>query len=146
MIYPDNMMASWYGNMETLSTLLALCEGNPPVDSLHKVPVTPDSDSPFNVRLDKLLIKHSSDWWFETPRPLCDTTVMRILQLLWMISSGGQWLINQRAINVPFPLDWPYPWSIFSLVVVVIVIEIRSCPSVWLEWLKLLVWYSETCL
>ena len=61
----------WRDQMETFSTLLALCAGNSPVtgDSPHKV--TRSFDVFFDLRLNKRLSKQPRGWWFETPsRPL----------------------------------------------------------------------------
>ena len=49
----------WCHDMETLSTLLALCEGNPP----HKELVMQCFDVFFDSNLNKLLNKQSSRWW-----------------------------------------------------------------------------------
>ena len=59
----------WCHQMETLSALLALCEGNPPVIGgfPSQRPVTWSCDVFFDLRLNKHLCKHSRRWWFETP-------------------------------------------------------------------------------
>ena len=57
--------------METISELLALCEGNPPVTGgfPSQRPVTGNFDGVFfdNLRLNKRLRKQSRRRWFETP-------------------------------------------------------------------------------
>ena len=63
----------WRRQMETFSTLLALCAGNPPVTSGFPLqrPVTRSFDVFFDLRLNKRLNKQSRRGWFETPsRPL----------------------------------------------------------------------------
>ena len=46
---------------------LPFCEGNPPMDSPHKRPVTRSVDVFFGMRLNKRLSKQSRRRWFETP-------------------------------------------------------------------------------
>ena len=68
----------WRHQMETFSTILALCEGNSPVPGRFpsQRPVTRCFDVFFNSRLNKGLSKQPRRRWFETPsRPLwrhCD--------------------------------------------------------------------------
>ena len=59
----------WRQQMETFSTLLALCEGDPMVTSgFHSLkPVLRSYDVFFDLRLNKWLSKQSRWWWFETP-------------------------------------------------------------------------------
>ena len=54
--------------METFSTLLAICVGNSPVpgEFLTQRSVTQSFDVFFHLRLDKWLRKQSWGWWFET--------------------------------------------------------------------------------
>ena len=63
----------WRHQMETFSTLLALCRGNSPVtgEFPSQRPVTRSFDVFFDLRLNKRLSKQSCGWWFETQsRPL----------------------------------------------------------------------------
>ena len=62
--YHDNVI-----KIETSSTLLALCEGNPPVtgEFPSQWPVTRIIDVFFNLRLNKRMSKQSRRRWFETP-------------------------------------------------------------------------------
>ena len=64
----------WYRHqMETFSTLLAICAGNSPVTGEFPAqrPVTRSFDVFFDLRLNKRLSKQWWGWWFETPsRPL----------------------------------------------------------------------------
>ena len=55
--------------METLSALLALCEGNPPVTGgfPSQRPVTRSFDIFCDLRLNKRLSKESIPQWFKTP-------------------------------------------------------------------------------
>ena len=57
----------WRHQIETLSALRALCEGNLPVDSLSQRPVTRSFHVSFDLRLNKQLSKQSGRRWFETP-------------------------------------------------------------------------------
>ena len=59
----------WRQGMETLSTLLALCRGNPAVmvDSPHQGPMMRSFDVSFVVSLSKLLKKQLIYWWFQRP-------------------------------------------------------------------------------
>ena len=63
----------WCHQMETFSTLLALCVGNSPVtgEFSSQRPVTRSFDVFFDRRLNKRLSKQSWGWRFEAPsRPL----------------------------------------------------------------------------
>ena len=66
----SSMKTSWHGR---ISTLLALCEGNP--HSPHKRTVMQSFDV-FFVSLNNLLNKQSSYQCFETPRHWCDIPVL----------------------------------------------------------------------
>ena len=58
----------WRHQMETFSALLAICAGNSPVHGEFPAqrPVTRSFDVFLDLRLNKLLSKHSRGWWFET--------------------------------------------------------------------------------
>ena len=63
----------WRHQMETFSTLLAICAGNSPVPGEFPAqrPVMRSFDVFFDLRLNKRLSKQSWGWWFETQsRPL----------------------------------------------------------------------------
>ena len=63
----------WSHEMETFSTLLAICAGNSPVtgELPGQRPVTRSFDVFFDLRLNKRLSKQSWGWWFDMPsRPL----------------------------------------------------------------------------
>ena len=59
----------WRLQMERVSTLLALCEGNPPVTSWvpSQRSMTRSFDVFFDLRLNKRLSKQSKRQWFEVP-------------------------------------------------------------------------------
>ena len=57
----------WRHQMETFSTLLAFCEGNPPVIDGFPSAVTPSFDVFFNLHRNKRLSKQSKRRWFDTP-------------------------------------------------------------------------------
>ena len=59
----------WHHQVETFSTLLALCVGNFPVAGEFSAqrPVTQSFDVFFDLCLNKWLSKQSWGWWFETP-------------------------------------------------------------------------------
>ena len=63
--------AWWRHQMETFSTILALCAGNSPVTGEFPIqrPVTRSFDVFFDLRLNERLSKQSLGWWFETPSP-----------------------------------------------------------------------------
>ena len=63
------LLTWWRHRMETVSALLNLCEGNPPVTGRFpsQRPVTRSFDDFFDVRQNKRLSKRSRCWWFETP-------------------------------------------------------------------------------
>ena len=87
----------WHHQMETFSTLLAFCVGNSPVtgEFPSQRPVTWSFDVFFDLCLNKLLIKQSWDWWFETPsRSLwhhCNGTLMNIviLNMMYVLQLHG---------------------------------------------------------
>ena len=58
----------WRHQMETFSSLLAICAGNSPVPGEFPAqrPVTRSFDVFFDLRLNKPLSKQSWGWWFET--------------------------------------------------------------------------------
>ena len=59
----------WRHQMETFSTLLAICSGNSPVP--NEFPAQRPVTRSFDLRLNKRLSKQSWGWWFETlSRPL----------------------------------------------------------------------------
>ena len=69
----DNRLWWWRHQMETFSALLVICAGNSPVAGEFSAqrPVTRSFDVFFDLRLNKLLSKQSSGWWFNTlSRPL----------------------------------------------------------------------------
>ena len=63
------MYPRWRHQMETFSTLLALCAGNSPVSGEFpsQRPVTRSFDAFFLLCLNKRLSKQSWGWWSETP-------------------------------------------------------------------------------
>ena len=70
--WPQSFMMT--SSMETFSTLLALCEGNPSVARgfSSQRPVMRSFDVFFDLHLNKRLSKQSRSQWFETPlRSLC---------------------------------------------------------------------------
>ena len=113
----------WWGHaMETLSTLLDLCEGDPPVTGGFPSQRTGnlDFDVFFDVSLNKRLNKPSSCRWFETPwRPL-----WRHVSPCWMLTSQRFGICNNEKLKTtrtlafwgyPPPLhDYPYYWFVHS--------------------------------
>ena len=65
--YPFGYGSWWRHQRETFSTLLALCEENPPVTGGFPSDRPVSFDVFFDLRLNKLLSKHSRRRWFETP-------------------------------------------------------------------------------
>ena len=59
----------WRHQMETVSALLAICAGNPPVTGAFPAqrPVTRSFDVFFDLHLNKRLGKQSWGWWCEMP-------------------------------------------------------------------------------
>ena len=66
---PTRPMTWWHHQMETFSTLLAICAGNSPVSGEFPAqrPVTRTFDVFFDLRLNRRLNKQWWGWWFETP-------------------------------------------------------------------------------
>ena len=94
----------WRHQMETFSSLLAICAGNSPVPGEFPAqrPVTWSFDIFFDLRLNKRLRKQSWGWWFEAPScPLwCHSNVLRkspdacytkpLPEQYWLHSTGPQ--------------------------------------------------------
>ena len=64
-----NASTWWRHQLETFSSLLALCAGNSPVSGEFPAqrPVTRSFDVFFDLRPNKRLSKQWWGWWFETP-------------------------------------------------------------------------------
>ena len=64
----QKLNAWWRHQMETFSTLLAICARNSPVPGEFPAqrPVTRSFDVFFDLRLNQWLSKQSWGWWFET--------------------------------------------------------------------------------
>ena len=87
-----NLHPWWHHQMETFSTLLALCEGNSPVTSefSSQRPVTRSFDVFFDLRLKKWLSKPLTRWWFEMP----------LLSLWHHCNPAGTMMITKHKINI----------------------------------------------
>ena len=106
--------ACWRHQMETFSTLLAICAGNSPVTSEFPAqrPVTRISDVFFDLRQNKRLSKQWWGWWFEMPsHPLwrhCNVscrTPLIVSQRCFRHLLGA---IRQQAINWPNADTYPH--------------------------------------
>ena len=87
-------MPRWRHNIETLSLLLALYEGNAPVaDGFpHKVKMMPRFDVCFDVSQNEPLNKESSCRWFERPCRSCNVTVATSQYIyIYICSSKAIW-------------------------------------------------------
>ena len=90
----------WRHQMETFSTLLALCAGNSPDSGEFPAqrPVTRSFDVFFDLRLIKRLSKHSRGWWFETlSRPSwrhCDDNPV------WLLLTNSAIMNNSRLMFI----------------------------------------------
>ena len=92
--------AWWRHQMETLSTLLAICAGNSPVtDELPtQRPVTRSFDVFFYLRLNKRLHKQWWGWWFGMPsRPLCLHCKGHITCILLHKDNSVEWSVTMLA-------------------------------------------------
>ena len=85
----------WRHQMETFSALLAICAGNSPVTGEFPAqrPVTLSFDVFFDLRLKKLLSKHSWGWWFEMPsrslwRHCNDLYALQLCSGCWVDGTG----------------------------------------------------------
>ena len=69
LVFPDSDIPWWRHQMETFSSLLAICAGNSPVPGKFPAqrPVTQSFDVFFDLCLNNRLSKHLWGWWFETP-------------------------------------------------------------------------------
>ena len=106
-------MTSSNGN---ISTLLALCDGNPPVTGgfPSQKPVTRGVDVSFDLRLNKRLCIQSRRRWFETPSSsLWRHCIMRKLSLIdpnkWILyfnSASLMWDVKPWRKYFTSPLQW----------------------------------------
>ena len=85
----------WRHQMETFSALLVICAGNWPGtgEFPSQRPVTQSFDVFFDLRLNKRLSKQSWGWWFETPSPHYDVTVMDAF-------------VSQQDTDLVYPLEF----------------------------------------
>ena len=83
--------AWWPNQMETFSSLLALCAGNSPVtgEFPSQRPVTRNFDVFFDLCLNKRLSKQSWGWWFDTPS-----------RSLWRHCNGFCWIGTSQYHSV----------------------------------------------
>ena len=91
---------TWWRQMGTFSTLLALCVGNSPVTGEFPAqrPVTRSFDVFFDLHLNKQLSKQLKHWWFEMP--LC---------LLWRHYNMFCFVLNIKTyiyVFYHFCWDW----------------------------------------
>ena len=96
----------WRHQMETFSTLLALCAGKSPIPGEFHTqrPVTRSFDVFFDLCLNKRLSKQSWGWWFETQsRPLWRHGNVNGLCL----RRFGQWLNSSRPSDA-YMRGWNY--------------------------------------
>ena len=106
---------SWrHHQIETFSTLLAICAGNSPGtgELPPQRPVTRSFDISFDRRLNKWLRKQSRGWWLETPsRPLwrhCNN-LREVLNGVHPLRahSGGIWDSSNNALAaISRPILW----------------------------------------
>ena len=101
------MLTCWHYHMETLSALLALCEGNPPITGGFPPQRAGNAGFGdfFDVSQNKQLTKHSSRRWFETP--WCSLWRQRNV-CCWLLSCWGEtawwWCIQLRVSQYTVPL------------------------------------------
>ena len=94
----------WRHEMETFSTLLALCAGNSPVTAEFpsQMPVTGNFDVFFDLRLNKRLNKQSRRRWFETP----SRSSWRHCNARVLPSDQNSWLFEHtEAMHLPYRFD-----------------------------------------
>ena len=86
---PHNPTNTWWRHqMETYSTLLALCAGNSPITGKFRSqrPVTQGIDIFFDLRLNKRLSKQSRRRWLRHHRAHYDVTVMETSTLVQIMA------------------------------------------------------------
>ena len=90
LIGTDIQTSWWRHQMETYSTLLAICAGNSPVpdEFPSQRPVTRSFDVFFDLRMNKRLSKHSRRRWFETPS-----------HSLWHHCNGDRTMFFQKGLH-----------------------------------------------
>ena len=88
----------WLWDIETIFTLLVLCEGNPSVFSgfAQKGPVVPKFNIFFGFSPNKLLNAQSVCRWFETPWRSYDAT-----EAWWRIYASMNWVVIGRGKDLP---------------------------------------------
>ena len=106
----------WRYQMETFSSLLALCEGNPLVTGgfPSQRPVTQSFAVFFDAHLNKWLSKQSRDWWFEMPwcSLWCHCNVHFLLAQFTKFYNFQMGLFGKKnQIHLPirsFACPWPF--------------------------------------
>ena len=96
--------AWWLEGIESISELLALCDGNPPVTG--GFPSQRASNTGFGVFFDvsqnELLSKHLICQWFETPWCSCDVTVIEGLVYITVTFYDHHGVSNHWQFNCLF--------------------------------------------
>ena len=93
----------WRHQMETFSSLLAICAGNSPVSGEFSAQrsVTRSFDVFFDLRLNKRLSNQSWGWWFEMlSRPLWRHRNVKswVISDVW-VAAQSMWLMGCRPVN-----------------------------------------------
>ena len=106
----------WRHQMETFSTLLAICAENSPVPGEFPAqrPVTRSFDVFFDLRPNKLLSKQSWGWWSETPSSSLWRHRNEITDCVWIDETN----------SLKFPLTL-----------------VSCCPPSWIQWIRLRGWF-----
>ena len=106
-IFKQNCMRTWWSyQMETFSALVALCEGNPPVDSPHK-------DQWRGVMMFSLICAWRNGWAnnrdaddLRRRRAHYDVTIMKFKLTNFLIAPRGQWVKHwPHYLNSLWPSD-----------------------------------------
>ena len=116
-VFKDGLapLAWWRHQMETFSTLLAICAGNSPVsgDFPATRPVTRSFDIFFDLRLNKRLSKLWWGWWFESPScPLwrhSNGCVVSPIQVTYVYGTGpwkSKFRMNLIQADTVIPFLW----------------------------------------
>ena len=114
----------WRHQMETFSTLMALCAGNSPVTGEFPAqrPVTRSFDVSFDLRLNKRLSKQSWGWWFETP-----------LRSLWRHCNGLR--ISKHMYNHTYTLTHAYSETVCRYFFAKF-LSVADVVDVWYKWFE----------
>ena len=143
----QNGKSWWRHQMETFSTLLAICAGNSSVNGEFPAqrPVTRSFDVFFDLRLNKRLSKQSWGWWFETlSRPLwrhCNVSQWARPRLVRFMTHGNDflWRIPRSPEDLPHKISVMQSYDVFcaisgKAIEQTVELSVKNVTTLWFLW------------